>query len=315
MMLGLTACTTSWPSPSRSIAPGAKFSTMTSARFAMFLTRSSPRSDLRLTVMDFLLALNNRKYQESWFGLWLGPDCRPNKERPASPPCGFSTLTTSAPSQASASVLDGPASNWVRSRTRTPARNAGNAPFVVIFSSSPQWHRLRQIWMSWTLVGAPGIRGNQANCRFKMTVAGGGDAPGGMRRDADEIERGISEFARGSHGDRGLIVTADGLAIIHRQLIVALGTAHASSDLPFAPLCPRWGADHLRSRYDRPLSARRSLHTAWAVEVDIPIRKDSNKQKVSRSLSFKSAPSVCQLDCGAAYAVPAALRRAGGAKD
>lgn len=148
-----------------------------------------------------------------------------------------------------------------------------------------------------------------------MTVAGGGDAPGGMRRDADEIERGISEFARGSHGDRGLIVTASGLAIIHRQLIVALGTAHASSDLPFAPLCPRWGADHLRSRYDRPLSARRSLHTAWAVEVDIPIRKDSNKQKVSRSLSFKSAPSVCQLDCGAAYAVPAALRRAGGAKD
>src|SRR5262252_633967 len=114
------------------MAPGAKFSTMTSARFAMFLTRSSPRSDLRLTVMDFLLALNNRKYQESWF--WLEPDCRPNKERPASPPCGFSTLTTSAPSQASASVQDGPASNWVRSRTRTPARKAGNPPFVAIFS-------------------------------------------------------------------------------------------------------------------------------------------------------------------------------------
>src|SRR5207344_538125 len=125
-MLGLTPCTTSYPSPSRSMAPGAKFSTMTSARFTMFLTRSSPRSDLRLTVMDFLLALNNRKYQESRFWLWLGADCRPNKERPASPPCGFSTLTTSAPSQASASVQDGPASNWVRSRIRTPARKAGN---------------------------------------------------------------------------------------------------------------------------------------------------------------------------------------------
>src|SRR5262252_7291455 len=110
---------------------------MTSARFAMFLTRSSPCSDLRLMVMDFLLALNNRKYQESWFGLWLGPDCRPNKERPASPPSGFSTLTTSAPSQASASVQDGPASNWVRSRTRTPARKAGNPPFVAIFSFLP----------------------------------------------------------------------------------------------------------------------------------------------------------------------------------
>jgi len=47
-----------------------------------------------------------------------------------------------------------------------------------------------------------------------------------MRRDADEIERGISEFARGSHGDRGLIVTASGLAIIHRQLIVALAARH-----------------------------------------------------------------------------------------
>ena len=119
------------------MAPGAKFSTMTSARFAMFLTRSSPRSDLRLTVMDFLLALNNRKYQESWFWLSLGPDCRPNKVRPASPPCGFSTLTTSAPSQASASVQDGPASNWVRSRTRTPARQPGSAPLVAIFSFLP----------------------------------------------------------------------------------------------------------------------------------------------------------------------------------
>src|SRR5262244_3914561 len=113
---------------------------MTSARFTMFLTRSSPRSDLRLTVMDFLLALNNRKYQESRF--WLWPGCRPNKERPASPPSGFSTLTTSAPSQASDSVQDGPASNWVRSRTRTPARNPGNPPFVAIFFSSLQWHRL-----------------------------------------------------------------------------------------------------------------------------------------------------------------------------
>src|SRR6516165_8031554 len=118
---------------------------MTSARFAMFLTRSSPRSDLRLTVMDFLLALNNRKYQESWFGLWLGPDCRPNKERPASPPCGFSTLTTSAPSQASASVQDGPASNWVRSSTRTPARHCKAALFSVITANS------EKTWVGYTI--------------------------------------------------------------------------------------------------------------------------------------------------------------------
>jgi ABC-type uncharacterized transport system substrate-binding protein len=41
-------------------------------------------------------------------------------------------------------------------------------------------------------------------------------------RDADELERGISEFAR-SHGERGLIVTASGLAIIQ---IVALAARH-----------------------------------------------------------------------------------------
>src|SRR5216684_1253950 len=45
--------------------------------------------------------------------------------RPASPPFGFSTLTTSAPIQASASVQVVPASNWVRSRTLMPARQFG----------------------------------------------------------------------------------------------------------------------------------------------------------------------------------------------
>src|SRR5262245_11305444 len=115
------------------MAPGAKFSTMTSARFAISLQSSRPRSDFRLTVIDFLLALNNRKYQESW--PW--PDDPPEKRRPASPPCGFSTLTTSAPSQASASVQDGPASNWVRSRTRTPASQSGSVPLVAIFSFLP----------------------------------------------------------------------------------------------------------------------------------------------------------------------------------
>jgi hypothetical protein len=35
---------------------------------------------------------------------------------------GFSTFTTSAPSQASVSVIDVPASNWVRSTTLMPDR-------------------------------------------------------------------------------------------------------------------------------------------------------------------------------------------------
>src|SRR5665213_919235 len=102
---------------------------MMSARLTMSLTRASPPSDLRLTVTDFLLGLNNRKYQESC--VWLACPC--NSERPASPPLGFSILTTSAPSQASASVQDGPASNCERSRTRTPARQSvGSAPLAAI---------------------------------------------------------------------------------------------------------------------------------------------------------------------------------------
>ena len=39
------------------MAPGAKFSIITSAFRIMPLTSSSPVGDLRLTVMDFLLAL------------------------------------------------------------------------------------------------------------------------------------------------------------------------------------------------------------------------------------------------------------------
>jgi putative ABC transport system substrate-binding protein len=43
-------------------------------------------------------------------------------------------------------------------------------------------------------------------------------------RDADEIERAITAFARGSN--RGLIVTASPLAGIHRDLIITLAARH-----------------------------------------------------------------------------------------
>jgi len=43
-------------------------------------------------------------------------------------------------------------------------------------------------------------------------------------RDAGEIERGITAFARGSNG--GLIVLASALAIIHRQLIITVAARH-----------------------------------------------------------------------------------------
>jgi putative ABC transport system substrate-binding protein len=43
-------------------------------------------------------------------------------------------------------------------------------------------------------------------------------------RDASEIERAVTAFARGSNG--GLIVTGAALAIVHRELIIALAARH-----------------------------------------------------------------------------------------
>src|SRR6266705_4178673 len=94
------------------------FSTVTSAFFSISLMSSSPRGDLRSIVSDFLFALNMLKYHGS-SGAFPG-----STRRAGSPVFGFSILTTSAPSQASASVHDGPASNWVKSTTRTPARQS-----------------------------------------------------------------------------------------------------------------------------------------------------------------------------------------------
>jgi putative ABC transport system substrate-binding protein len=43
-------------------------------------------------------------------------------------------------------------------------------------------------------------------------------------RDADEIERAVTAFARSSNG--GLIVTASTLTAVHRKLIIALAARH-----------------------------------------------------------------------------------------
>src|SRR5579863_9492524 len=106
------------------------FSTVTSACVRSSLTISSPRGDFRFSVSDFLLALNWWKYHGSVSGL---PGCR---RRPGSPVAGFSILTTSAPSQASDSVQDGPASNWVKSTTLTPSRQSSSTPISAIAASS-----------------------------------------------------------------------------------------------------------------------------------------------------------------------------------
>src|SRR5262245_19992379 len=106
------------------------FSTVMSAFLIMSLTSWSPRGDLRSIAMDFLLALNMWKYHGSVSGL---PGC---SRRPGSPVFGFSILTTSAPSQASASVQDVPASNWVKSTTRIPARHSNSWTFSFIADPS-----------------------------------------------------------------------------------------------------------------------------------------------------------------------------------
>jgi len=43
-------------------------------------------------------------------------------------------------------------------------------------------------------------------------------------RDAAEIERAVAAFARSSNG--GLIVTGSALAVVHRELIIALAARH-----------------------------------------------------------------------------------------
>ena len=102
------------------------FSAATSAFFSSSLTMASPRGDLRSIASDFLFALNMWKYHGS-SGFFPG-----STRRAGSPVFGFSILTTSAPSQARASVQDGPASNWVKSTTRIPARHSRSWPMSLI---------------------------------------------------------------------------------------------------------------------------------------------------------------------------------------
>src|SRR5579871_1387364 len=116
MIRGLISRTRSYPKPSRSITPGAKFSAKTSAFSISPRRMARPLSVFRLAVTLFLLALSSMKYCEST------PFLSVEAPRPCSPRVGSSTLITSAPSQARVRVHDVPASNWVRSTTRTPCK-------------------------------------------------------------------------------------------------------------------------------------------------------------------------------------------------
>ena len=56
-------------------------------------------------------------------------------------------------------------------------------------------------------------------------------------RDAGEIERAVTAFARAPNG--GLIVTASALAIVHRDLIIALAARHKLPAVYYRPLLRR----------------------------------------------------------------------------
>src|ERR1700758_1654630 len=106
------------------MTPGAKFSAKTSAFSISPRRMARPLSVFRLAVTLFLLALSSMKYWEST------PFLSVDAPRPCSPLVGSSTLITSAPSHPKVRVQDVPASNWVRSTTRTPC-NAPRAAVVI----------------------------------------------------------------------------------------------------------------------------------------------------------------------------------------
>jgi len=115
-------------------------------------------------------------------------------------------------------------------------------------------------------------------------------------RDAAEIERAVTTFARSSNG--GLIVTASGLAIVHRKLIIMLAAKHRLPAVyPFRSFVPdggliSYGADPIdqyrqaASYVDRVLKGEKpadlpvqaptkfelviNLKTAKALGLDVP---------------------------------------------
>ena len=125
-MSGRIARTTSSPRPIRSIAPGRKFWTKTSAVATSFLRTAIPSGVLMSRANPRLFRLHDRN--EADIPLLMLPKFRMRSPR------GDSILMTSAPWSASSMVATGPATMVVRSRTRTSWR--GPAIFLAILSDS-----------------------------------------------------------------------------------------------------------------------------------------------------------------------------------
>src|SRR5262245_33403923 len=114
MSRGFFFLSASKPKPSRSMVPGRKFSSTTSARAMSPWRMAWPSGAFRFNVRLFLLRFTDMKYVAS-------PPANGGQPRVSSPLPGSSILITSAPMSPSAIAQNGPASTRVRSMTRMPA--------------------------------------------------------------------------------------------------------------------------------------------------------------------------------------------------
>src|SRR3989304_2823426 len=106
------------PSPRRSTAPGAKFSTNTSTRSASRLIASRLAFFLMSTAKLRLFPLSQTKPEDS-------PRTAESQWRIRSPSPGFSILMTSAPISPRSRVQWGPETEISMARTRTPDKARG----------------------------------------------------------------------------------------------------------------------------------------------------------------------------------------------
>ena len=134
------------------------------------------------------------------------------------------------------------------------ARPGGNATGFALFeySLSAKWlELLKQIAPNVTraaVIRDPAITAGIGQFAVIQSVAPsvGIDVSPINVRNADEIERAVTAFARTANG--GLIVTASGLSTVHRKLIIALAARHKLPAVYYrSASCRRWRPDLLWS--------------------------------------------------------------------
>jgi putative ABC transport system substrate-binding protein len=127
-----------------------------------------------------------------------------------------------------ANVVDPMGAGFVASLARPGGNVTGFTPFE--FGLSGKWlELLKQIAPHVTRAAVvrdttQGSGTSQLAAIQAVAPSFGVEVPPVDARDAGEIERDIDVFARGSNG--GLIVTASGSAVVHRELIIELAARH-----------------------------------------------------------------------------------------